>query len=79
MLSQSVERLRVPKTFYPTRGGCGTLFGHHGEGCGGTALSSRLLNLGVLSFGSKGKTCLHGLAFVSNYSSVLASHCSQLV
>lgn len=48
------------------------------EGRGAT-LSSRLLNLGALSFGTGGKKCLHGLAFVSNYSSVLARHCSLLM
>lgn len=31
----------------------GALFGHSGEGCRGTALSSRLLNLGVLSLGAR--------------------------
>lgn len=56
------------------------MFGPQWEkGAEGAASSSLLLNLEALSFGSGEKKCLHGLAFVSNYSSVFESHCSLLV
>lgn len=63
--------------FLPSSGARGeACLDHSGKRVQGAAPSSRLLHLRALSLGSGDKTCLHGPAFVSHYSSALASHCS---
>lgn len=85
LLEKLITATGYPKGFcghnFPPNLGAGRpVFGPQWKkGTEGAASSSLLLNLGALSFGSGDKKCLHGLAFVSNYSSALASHCSLLV